>query len=37
VIAAIAIAVTVLDQRPVREAAAAQELGVEEPAYAEAA
>jgi EmrB/QacA subfamily drug resistance transporter len=39
VIAAIAIAVTVLDQRPVAEAAAAQELGPEagEAAYAEAA
>ena len=37
VIAAIAIAVTVLDQRPVREAAAMQELETEEPAYAEAA
>ena len=37
VIAAIAIAVAVLDQRPVREAAAAQQLETGEPAYAEAA
>ena|SRR5436853_3234328 len=39
VVGAIAVAVTVLDQRPATEAAAAQQLGPksEEPAYADAA